>query len=174
MAPPVYGWREHTYVGVAAQVAGERIEAIRRERGGWLSPHDVVEDARPPDSPLHPAFEWDDQRAAERYRVHQARTLLQRLVVVREDGGEVQAVVSLHRARDDWGWTHREASYTSIEVISQDADLTDELLDQAAGDIEAFVARYERFRDFLGVVRRAEAIGRDLRRMRGGRLKQTA
>ena len=171
---PVYGWKEHTYLGVAAQVAGERVEALRRERGGWISPHDLVEDARPADAPLHPAFEWDDAKAAERYRVEQARTLLQRLVVVRDDGEQVQAVVSLHRARDDWGWTHREASYTGFDVIAADPDLTDELLEQARADIDAFVARYEQFRALLGVARQARGISRELSRMSGARVQPPA
>lgn len=51
------------------EVAGERLAAIKKGRGGGvISPAAVVEDARPKDSPLHPAFEWCDAAAAKRYR----------------------------------------------------------------------------------------------------------
>jgi hypothetical protein len=45
-------------------------------RTGKLSPIAVIEAAREPDSPLHGYFEWDDSKAAEQYRLDQARCLI--------------------------------------------------------------------------------------------------
>ena len=67
--------------GVTAQVAGEEIAKIEA-RDGHVSSEALVEESRPEDAPLHPAFEWDDAKAAERYRVHQASTLIRAVITV--------------------------------------------------------------------------------------------
>lgn len=64
------------------------VEALRQlERNGKIDPHDVIDEARDPDSVLHSHFEWDDTKAAEAYRMDQARTLIRsvRFEVIYED-----------------------------------------------------------------------------------------
>lgn len=63
------------------------------ERRHALSAEIVVEEATPPGSPLHPAFEWDDKVAGHRYRLGQAADLIRActLTVTRtEPDGEVR------------------------------------------------------------------------------------
>lgn len=48
---------------------------------GELTAKEILELARPPSSYLHRFFEWDDSVAAERYRLNQARKIIQVLVV---------------------------------------------------------------------------------------------
>src|SRR5574337_66181 len=67
--------------GVTAQVAGREIARIEA-RDGHVTSESLVDASRPDDAPLHPAFEWNDARAAERYRVHQASTLIRAVVTV--------------------------------------------------------------------------------------------
>lgn len=50
------------------------LESIREREG--LTPRNVVSAARPANSLLHPAFEWNDQKAAELHREFQARCLI--------------------------------------------------------------------------------------------------
>lgn len=52
------------------------LRRIAEENGGLLRPEEVVERARAPESPLHGWFEWDDDEAAQKYRIHQARNLI--------------------------------------------------------------------------------------------------
>lgn len=81
----MYKWREGTRVqGVKAQAVGDELMRIR-DRDGKLETHTIVEEARNQESPLHPAFEWDDTKAAEEYRLAQARHLTKALVVVTPD-----------------------------------------------------------------------------------------
>ena len=84
---------------VDAQTAGEELDRIRRSYGG-LSPAAVVDESRPQDAPLHPVFEWNDQTAAERYREHQATTLI-RQVKVAVSEPERSPVTRIHRADED-------------------------------------------------------------------------
>ncbi len=63
---------------IAAALA--RIE----RRDGRIDPHAVVAAARDPVSVLHPLFVWDDTKAAELYRLDQARTIIRRVTVIVE------------------------------------------------------------------------------------------
>ena len=65
-----------------ATVTGEIGRIIARD-GGAL-PKVVVHEARPEDAPLHPAFEWDDEVAAERFRENQARSIIRCVMLVPE------------------------------------------------------------------------------------------
>lgn len=67
--------------GIDAQEAGEELERIK-QRDRTIVPEVVVDEARPEDAVLHPAFEWDDPVAAERYRVIQAQQLIKRVRVI--------------------------------------------------------------------------------------------
>lgn len=46
----------------------------------------VLKDAKNNNSPLHSFFEWDEGKAAEQYRLHQARGLIQSVVAIYTDG----------------------------------------------------------------------------------------
>jgi hypothetical protein len=67
--------------GLSAQAAGEELDRIRR-RDGTIAPAVVVDEARPQDAPLHPAFTWNDPVAAEQWREHEARRLIRHVRVV--------------------------------------------------------------------------------------------
>lgn len=67
--------------GVPAQVAGEELAKIY-DANGVIKPEAVVNAARPNDAPLHPAFEWDDPIAAEKYREWQSRCLIKAVTII--------------------------------------------------------------------------------------------
>jgi len=58
-------------------------EALRNleTRAGYLDPDVVVEEARDPESDLHPYFEWDDTLAGQAYRLAQAGDLIRRVKI---------------------------------------------------------------------------------------------
>lgn len=80
-----YAWRDGVRLQrgarVSAQVAGERLEHLRTAASGELTPDRVVADARDPNSPLHPLFEWNETEAAHQYRLVQARSLIRALAI---------------------------------------------------------------------------------------------
>lgn len=73
--------------GVDAQTAGEELQRIKRVHG-LVHPATVVDESRPEDAPLHPAFEWRDPVAAERFREYQASQLIRRVRVVPVESDE--------------------------------------------------------------------------------------
>lgn len=109
------------------QSAHDQLSAIY-QRDGALTPRAVVDAARHPDAPLHSWFQWDDGKAAEAYRIEQARRVIRVAVVTvpslsnkpmrqfvsvsshRHDGqGSYVAVVDLIKDRDAYEQARRDA-----------------------------------------------------------------
>ena len=64
----------------------EVLKKLAERDGGLLRPKAVVDEARDEASPLHPAFEWDDSIASEKYRLEQAQRLIRSFRIVQKDG----------------------------------------------------------------------------------------
>lgn len=75
-----YKWRINKYP-VSAETAGEYIEELDR-KNGKVTPNILLDSSRSEDSVMHPCFEWNDDVAAEKYRVSQARDIIGNLVCV--------------------------------------------------------------------------------------------
>lgn len=112
-----YKWRDGFRCSVDADTAAKALDSIR-SANGRLSADDVVEQSRPEDAPLHPAFEWDDAKAATNYRRQQAQTIIRAVVVVERDEQPEHRAYTL--VRDDGSG---KASYEATEVVVQNADL---------------------------------------------------
>mgnify|MGYP001809541431 CR=1 FL=1 len=94
------GLEDAVRFGIDPQAAGEELERIK-QRDGTLTAPAVVDEARPDDAVLHPAFEWQDPVAAERYREIQARTLIKKVRVICPEPTQepvVQARVAMQTA----------------------------------------------------------------------------
>jgi len=126
-----YNFRRGVEVdGIDAQTAGEELARIT-EHHGALTAAVVVDEARPDDAPLHPAFEWDDAIAAELHRQHQADTLIKAVQVVHEkDEPEEPVFVKVRSARN----------YQPVEQVAKRLDLYEEAFRNACerlGDAQA-------------------------------------
>lgn len=144
----IYKWKSSGAPGgIDAQVAGEEMERIRVRNNGRLDSADVVEASRPKSAPLHSAFEWDDAKAAEAYRVDQAAHMIRHIDVVFEsengDKAPVRAFVSVKRDED--------RSYTSLQHALSDEELRAQVIKQAWRDLEAWHSRYAELTEFAKI-----------------------
>lgn len=130
----VYEWKMPGLYSIPAQEAGEELDRIYQDRGK-LDAADVVDESRPVEAVLHPCFEWDDPKAAELYRQQQARNIINCVVTVKETkgGGEVTT-----RA-----YEHVQGAYHPINVIFQCMDKSEELLQTAFRELQAFRKRFQ-------------------------------
>ena len=64
-----------------AQVIGETIESLKDDKG-HITSKSVVEEARNKSSSIHKFFEWDNNKAAEEFRLQQARDLVNHVVEI--------------------------------------------------------------------------------------------
>jgi hypothetical protein len=69
---------------VDAQIVGDELSRIEAAHG-VIDPHRVLDLSRPVDAPLHGCFEWDDDIAAEKWRLEQSRNLIRSVEVVQSN-----------------------------------------------------------------------------------------
>lgn len=154
MTNTVYKWRAHAGVPIPAQVAGEELERIRTRNNGRLSQDAVIVEARDKASPLHPAFEWNDKKAAHQYRLTQAGYVIRMLSVtyVEEDKKTepVRAFVNVSRGED--------RSYTSIAHAMSDDELREQVLAKALKELQDWQDRYAELAEFANIFSAIEGL----------------
>lgn len=143
------------------------LKRIADEHGGLLNPADVVEAARPLKSPLHSRFEWNDSKAAQEYRVWQARQLI-RVVVEYIGAGNEQVMskvfVSLTSDRGDGG-------YRPMVSVLSDSSQRSQLLADAVDEMERFQQKYKELEELAQVFAAMKTV---TRRRRITRSEQSA
>lgn len=158
---------------VSAQVAGEVCAGL--EERNQLTPGNLVDVSRPDEAPLHGEFEWDDTVAAERYRETQARHVIRSIVVVREmparekselesgvshiavqdsddDGEQVRLVKVRAYHSDQPNGSHKAGRYESVDRMLTNDESRGILLDNAMGDMRAFIRKYGILKELSGVI----------------------
>lgn len=145
----------------------QQIQAISDKNKGRITPEQVVNAARDPDSPIHHYFNWDDKSAGDAYRLDQARTLIR----------SVKIKITTHRTKvttvayvQDPTKESDQQGYLDVVKIKKDVDikrsvLIDEfsrvasILKRAKAiaiafnmedEIEDFIKTVEGFRTHLG------------------------
>lgn len=141
----VYKWKSGAKIAGNAQAAGEQFEMLSRSETG-LTPAAVVDANRPEDAPLHKAFDWDDESAAEKYRLYQARNIINCILTVAEkENGEqtdTRAYVRLTEAE----------SYEPLATVLQVTEKRESLLNQAKTDMRIFTNKYKSLKEVSRVI----------------------
>ena len=156
----VYQWKSGARIKISAQVAGERIDALRTRLGHGVTHKEVLDDAQDPKSPLHSAFEWDDSLAAERFRLTQASHLLNCLVCVRikvqhpnEDRPRIITKVrAFHSVVQN-----NERAYETTARVFKSSELREQLLQSAAADLHRFRQKYKQLKELSEVFAAVQA-----------------
>jgi len=142
----IYEWKKDSRFPIGAQIAAERLHTIRIANGE-LTPRVVVDDAANPRSPLHPCFEWNDDKAADNYRLWQARKLMGSIVVAEYADAPVDT-----ETRAFVHVTLEEPQYVPIEVAMTSVDMREEILDRAKREIRIWKQRYAAYEEFANLV----------------------
>jgi len=134
---------------VPVEQAKAELDRISELHGGKLNPEDVVAESKSKNSVLHEIFEWDNKKAADKWRIQQARDLIRNIrfvttneevsisgrfyVNVREEPGEIRKYIPVKRA-----------------LLNETA--RKDLLQQAKADMEIFCNKYKELEE-LGKVK---------------------
>lgn len=129
---------------------------------GHLTPQLVLDEARHKKSPLHSLFDWNDTRAAERFRVIQASKLIRRIKVTIETQPErtinVRAFVNVSQpcepgedAEDDTP-TAAASIYVTVQEALTTAPYRAQLLADCRRDITAFRSKYAALEEAAGIL----------------------
>jgi hypothetical protein len=143
-----FGWR------VDPEVAGKRLDELAQETGGDLTPEMVVTDAENEDSPLHRCFDWDDKKAGDKWRLHQARQLIGSIVVdvVIKDTEQVRAFVNINYPDS------KERHYVNIIDASTDEHKMKLIINDARKQMKSWAQRFKIYQQLREVALKVEEL----------------
>ena len=106
---------------------------------GAITPENIVDAARPKSAILHPAFEWDDNRAAEQYRLQQARNVINNVEVkiISDSEERTLSVYEIVTVKDD-GRQYKHIETFTINDIEQIKNATIESLKQLTHKLKIY------------------------------------
>lgn len=137
-----YAFKDGAIHKVSPQVAGTVLSAMADE--GRLTAKNVVEEARPEDSPLHPEFEWDDRIAAELWREKQAQLLIAHVIIVPDESPKQEPTRAFQI-------TVEPHKYEHIDIVMRDKTKRNVLLENAKNELIAFKKKYANLTELASV-----------------------
>lgn len=138
-----------------AERFGVRLNALVEKHGGSVTPEIVVNDARQEDSPLRDWFEWDDNKAAARYRLRQAREMLRSVVTVvilDERAEREEEIRAFHNIVIE-----DERIYAPVARVLTEADLRKQMVEQALRELDAWRRRYKQYAELAAIFEAIDA-----------------
>lgn len=133
-------WKSGCRISADAQKVADEIAAI----GDSATPAQILDRARDEHSELHKCFDWDDAKAAEKWRLQQARHIVCNLVI-KETSDTPKPEVRLFFKTDS------ESGYKPTVLIMQDKDEYQKLLARALAELSSFKAKYKTLAELDGV-----------------------
>jgi len=149
----VYQWRFN--MGVPAEKAGKELEKIERKHGS-VTPQLVLEASRSEKATLHKCFEWDDTKAAEKYRLSQAGMIIQNLLVIVEESPSrepVRAFVNTVTKAPA-----QKGSFVHVTSALQDEELKRSVLANALAELKEFQKKYQDLTELADVLKAIEKL----------------
>ena len=119
-----------------AQIIGETITKLK-----VITPENIVNEAKAKSSPIHKFFEWDNSKAAEQYRLQQARDLTNHIIITIETNNEQIETKAFHSVSENG----KRFYVTSVEAISND-DYRLQLLKQMIKTMEGLLEQMKLFK----------------------------
>lgn len=128
-----------------AQVIAKTLTDLARAQGGKVEPKVLLQEASDPSHPLHRLFEWDDSKAANKYRLIQARQIITC----------VQYEVSTNTVTVDLPMFVRVVNgeelpdakpgpgYVTLPTVVEHESFQRSILDRALNELKSFQNRYK-------------------------------
>lgn len=113
----------------------EKVAAEIESLGESYSPEDVVKKAEDKTTELHKCFEWDESKAAYKYRIEQARMISRNLIYYEPRKPEPSPIRVFYKAESGTG-------YQPTKLIVRHENHYQELLKRALAELRAFKRRY--------------------------------
>lgn len=104
-----------------------------------ITPENVLKKAKNKKTELHKCFEWDNTVAGEKYRLIQARQIIQHFVIVTPEEKEEEEPVKIR----SYQVTTQRNVYEPTRLIMQKPDEYKALLKRAKAELESFKQRYK-------------------------------
>ena len=153
MAAFSYEYKVNGLAKAPAQAVGELFEQLQNSEAG-LTPSSVLNASRDEGSLLHSSFEWDDAVAGEKYRLNQARSIIQNVVVVEKttDADEREKVAD----RAFVITPGYKSAYVALDCALSNANWRCHLLKLAKEDMQIFAQKYRRLSELADVIQKMD------------------
>lgn len=145
-----YEWVDtHDYKpNVDANVVGGVFEHLEEEEGG-VTRYNFLEFSRPEDSVTHSLFEWNDEVAAEKYRLRQSSSIIHslRISYINQDREEVKVNAFVNTSAPK-----EKPKYESIEDALSDLGKREIILNRIKGELDAFIMRNKHIEELADIL----------------------
>lgn len=130
-------WRVELFKADANKCANEIMSL-----GEDVSPAQIVEYARKPNTELHRCFTWNDAEAANKYRIFEARQVVCNLIIRKENGEkqEPTPIRLFHKTEN--------GHYKPLTLIVQNEDEYESLLRQCKEALESLKRKYSSLSEY--------------------------
>lgn len=118
-----------------------------------ITPEELLEKARNESTELHKCFTWEDSEAAEKWRIHEARRIIQTLVI-RVEETEVQPQREFRLLQP----SSEPKVYQPIQFFARNQDEYEKLLERAKDELRRFKERYKEISELENVILAIEEV----------------
>lgn len=134
-----------------AQIIGPQLRRLFSE--GKTGNAEIVKDARPPETPLHKYFEWDDTLAAERFREHQAAKMIRsieiKVIPAQSESLEGDRVRAFHSIKTGPTASTRERAWMNLQEVIDTPDIAGQVIEEAKHELLKWSVRYNKYRSLF-------------------------
>lgn len=132
---------------------GRRLEELNSEKG-FITPAIVLEDAKQKSSPLHDWFEWNNDKAAVKWRLEQAQLLIRGINVEITNQGkttQIRAFFSIKPTNELDSDTKKV--YVSLESMQSDDRKRDQVIAYAKRELILWSDRYAQYSELKPITK---------------------
>lgn len=143
-----YSWAEGFISKVGADVVGKVVEEIEQENG-VVTRELFLEASRDEKAPTHCLFDWDNESAAEKYRLDQSRHIINHLKVeiIESDSAIEYVVPAFMNVTND-----QKATYQNIVTALADQESRELILERLRREVDQLVARNKHIEGFAEIL----------------------
>jgi len=134
-----------------AKQYGKRITWLTEKRG-FVTPEIVVDDAKHSNSPLHDYFDWSDKKAAEKWRIEQAKYLIRVISVSIIDSSRPEARYFYSIKPTQEMHTDAKQVYVTLDAIVSDKEKRDQVIAYAWRELNGWMDRYKQYSEFSTLI----------------------
>lgn len=149
----VYKWKSGARIKGDAQASGELFEQLANTPDG-LTARTLLDANIPESAPLHSDYEWNDEIAAEKWRLQQSNQFINSITVVmfeEKDGGAVEQPRAFHITTE----VHK---YEPLTAIVQEPTKYKALLHNALAELSAFERKYKMLKELKPIFKAFEEV----------------
>lgn len=155
-------WKAGAQFPVKAEAAASTIRKLQASFGrDSISARELLDASRDENAPLHSCFEWDDSVAAEKYRLWQARHIINSIevTIVADTDKAVTTRLFLNVKQVA---PKVQGEFVGVDVVLGNKDYRARVLQNALAELQAFKRKYAAYEELMGVCKAIDAFADSL------------